>query len=60
MGQIIMYYTYIIRSVPFPGKTYIGFSEDLKHRFDKHNQGKAKYTSHFKPWKLIFYAAFDT
>jgi len=57
---IDMYYTYIIQSIPFPDKTYIGFSENLKHRFKEHNHGKSKYTSHFKPWKLVFYSAFET
>jgi len=55
-----MYYTYIIRSTIFPEKTYIGYSENLKQRLQYHNEGRCKYTSHFKPWKLIFYAAFET
>ena len=57
---LMMYYTYIIRSIPFPDKTYVGFSENLKNRLEEHNQGKSKYTSHFKPWNLIFYSAFDS
>ncbi len=56
----MMYYTYIIRSISYPDKTYIGFSKNLKQRINEHNQGKSKYTAHFKPWKLIFYSAFDT
>jgi len=35
-----MYYVYLLRSISYPEKTYIGFSEDLKQRFDDHNAGK--------------------
>ena len=54
-----MYYVYIIQSKAFPQK-YIGFSEDLKQRIKDHNAGACPHTAKFKPWKLNFYAAFET
>lgn len=39
-----MYYTYFLRSVPFPEKTYIGFSTDLRKRFEAHNAGKSTHS----------------
>ena len=53
-----MHYVYLIRSVSFPDKTYIGFSEDLKQRLTDHNAGKSIHTSKYAPWELVSYHAF--
>jgi putative endonuclease len=53
-----MYYVYLIRSVGFPGKTYIGFTADLKDRLAKHNSGGSKHTAKYMPWELVSYHAF--
>jgi predicted GIY-YIG superfamily endonuclease len=53
-----MYYVYLLRSIPNPDQTYIGFTEDLKTRLTAHNQGQSSYTSKYKPWELITYLAF--
>ena len=53
-----MYYVYLIRSIAFPDKTYIGFSEDLKQRIADHNAGKSTHTAKYVPWKLVSYHAF--
>jgi putative endonuclease len=53
-----MYYVYLMRSVSFPDKTYIGYSEDLKHRIADHNAGKSLHTSKYAPWELVSYHAF--
>ncbi|NIU08656.1 MAG: GIY-YIG nuclease family protein [Phycisphaerae bacterium] len=31
-----MYYVYLLRSIPNPDQTYIGFTEDLKTRLAAH------------------------
>ncbi len=54
-----MFYVYRLQSLKHPERSYIGFSADLKQRVKDHNAGKNKYTSPFKPWKLVFYAAFE-
>ncbi|HBA27198.1 MAG TPA: hypothetical protein DCY98_07400 [Nitrospinae bacterium] len=54
-----MYYTYILwsqKSKDF----YYGYSEDLKKRFEEHNKGLSQSTAPYRPWKLVFYAAFET
>jgi predicted GIY-YIG superfamily endonuclease len=33
-----MYNVYLLRSIPNPDQTYIGFTEDLKTRLAAHNQ----------------------
>lgn len=54
-----MYYTYILRS----SKShifYFGSTSDLKKRFAEHNLGLSKATKPHIPWRLVFYAAFET
>jgi len=36
------------------GRRYIGISEDVYLRLIQHNEGKSKWTSKFRPWKLIW------
>jgi len=55
-----MFYTYILESVSAPGELYRGHTEDLKRRVAEHNEGKCPHTSKFLPWKIRFYAAFET
>lgn len=54
-----MFYTYILRS----SKSkifYYGHTADLKKRFRDHNLGLSTATKPHIPWKLVFYAAFET
>ncbi len=53
-----MFYVYLLRSIHFSDKTYIGFTEDLKARMRAHNAGESKHTAKFAPWKLVSYHAF--
>lgn len=55
-----MFFTYIFQSLNFPEQTYIGFTQDLNNRLLEHNMGTSKHSSKFKPWKIIFYCAFET
>ena len=53
-----MFYVYMLRSIPYPDQTYIGFTENLKSRLAAHNNGQSPHTSKYKPWELITYTAF--
>lgn len=53
-----MYYVYTIQSEKYPNRFYSGFSNDPMKRLLDHNSGKSTHTKMFKPWKLIFHAAF--
>lgn len=55
-----MFYTYILQSIYFSEQTYIGFTQDINHRLSEHNSGISKHSAKFKPWKIIFYSAFET
>ncbi len=48
-----MYYTYVLQSKK-DGKFYVGFTEDLKQRFELHNKGRVDSTKNRRPLKLIY------
>ena len=52
-----MFYVYVLQSAK-DGDFYIGCTNDLKTRFDKHSKGKVAATYKRRPFKLIFYEAF--
>ena len=52
-----MFYVYILQSLK-NNSFYIGYTTDLKRRFEEHNNGESKATKPFRPYKLIFYEAF--
>ena len=54
-----MHYVYIIRSISFPDKIYVGCTSDLKKRLSNHNSGTTPHTDKFKPWKLVVYLGFE-
>jgi len=54
-----MYYVYILQSENDTRKFYRGITKDLRQRLKDHNKSKSSHTAKFKPWKIIFYAAFD-
>jgi predicted GIY-YIG superfamily endonuclease len=54
-----MFYVYILKSIKFPEKTYVGFTADLNVRLSLHNSGKSIYTAKYMPWELHSYVAFN-
>jgi predicted GIY-YIG superfamily endonuclease len=55
-----MFYAYIVQSIHHPAEFYRGHTADLKQRLGEHNAGRCPHTSKCAPWKLKFYAAFET
>ena len=51
-----MYYTYVIKSLK-DGKLYIGHTNNLKKRIEKHNKGFVESTKNRTPFKLLYYEA---
>ena len=51
-----MHYTYVLQSQKDNG-FYIGYSENLKHRFEEHIKGKVESTKNRRPLKLVYYEA---
>jgi putative endonuclease len=52
-----MHYVYVLRSTSDDG-LYIGYSANLRKRFQQHAQGDSLATSYRRPWKLIYYEAY--
>jgi len=52
-----MHYVYVLRSVSDHG-FYIGYSVNLRKRFEQHLIGDSLATSYRGPWKLIYYEAY--
>ncbi len=48
-----MYYVYLINSIDYPEKIYIGYTKDLNKRLQTHNSGGSVYTAKNKPWELV-------
>jgi putative endonuclease len=51
-----MHYTYVLQSEK-DRKLYIGYTKDLKLRFDQHNKGLVDSTKDRRPLNLIYYEA---
>ena len=51
-----MWYTYVLQSKKDRG-FYVGFTRDLKLRFEQHNKGLVDSTCGRSPFELIYYEA---
>ena len=51
-----MYYTYVLQSGK-DGDFYVGFTKNLKQRFELHEKGLVDSTKEKRPLKLIYYEA---
>jgi len=49
-----MQYVYILKSQK-DGKNYVGYTKNLKLRFERHNKGLVESTKDRRPLKLIYY-----
>jgi putative endonuclease len=54
-----MHYCYILKSKK-DGSYYIGSTQDLKKRLEKHNHKEVTYSSSKAPFELVWYGAFKT
>jgi putative endonuclease len=53
-----MVYVYILQSVGDLRRFYVGISEDLRSRRQRHNAGQVPHTSKHIPWTIKTYIAF--
>jgi putative endonuclease len=47
------YFVYIIQSKK-DGRFYIGSTNNLTERVERHNQGRSRYTKSRGPWELVY------
>ena len=54
-----MYYVYILESLSQTDQHYVGFtSQKVDLRLERHNQGTTPATARYRPWRLLWAAAF--
>ena len=53
------HYVYILVDEATGTHFYIGCTEDLKSRLEKHNKGDVPHTAKFRPWRIKNAIAFD-
>jgi putative endonuclease len=51
-----MYYTYVLQS-DIDRNFYVGYTENLKQRFEQHEKGLVESTRERRPLRLIYYEA---
>ena len=54
-----MYYTYILYS-PSIDKYYIGYTQNLELRLERHNSQWGKFSSRGIPWQLVYKEEFES
>jgi len=57
-GLIFMYYVYLLKSLHYFDKTYVGYTQDLQQRLSTHNSGSSPHTSKYRPWELMVSISF--
>jgi putative endonuclease len=53
------WFVYIIYSEKI-NKYYVGVTDDLDWRLERHNMGWGKYTKRGIPWRLVYYETYET
>ena len=53
----MFFYVYILKSM-VNSHFYVGFTDDLKSRIEKHNRGEVYWTKRHKPWLLIYFEGY--
>ena len=52
------FYVYILQSQTDPAQFYVGNTENLHARLDKHNAGDVPHSAKFRPWTIKTAIAF--
>ncbi|MCE5195237.1 MAG: GIY-YIG nuclease family protein [Nitrospiraceae bacterium] len=53
------YFVYIIQSLK-DNSLYVGQTNSLQERINRHNQGHSRYTKPKRPWKLLYSEEFES
>jgi putative endonuclease len=54
-----MFFTYTLQSQK-SRRFYIGYTQDMESRLNRHNQGMVKATKNKGPWVLVYSESFET
>ncbi len=56
--NVMWHYVYVLENVK--GMQYVGLTEDVNMRLEKHNRGEVTSTGKYRPWMLRHFSAFPT
>jgi len=54
-----MFYTYVLYSVSHD-RYYIGHTNNLSSRLERHNKGQVQSTKPYRPWKIVYFKQFSS
>lgn len=54
-----MYYVYFIKSTKYD-EIYVGSTNNLRRRLTEHNDGVELSTKRYRPWRLVYYEAYQS
>jgi putative endonuclease len=54
-----MFYTYILHSKTLD-KYYVGSTNNIEDRIQRHNQGRSTFTKTGIPWELLYFETYQT
>lgn len=52
------HYVYILETLAERTRYYVGLTQDLRDRLDRHNRGEVRSTARFRPWRVKTAVAF--
>jgi len=53
-----MYYVYIIQSIEYSEKKYVGITQNMRQRLANHNIGTTLHSRKYKPWEFVMCLCF--
>jgi len=53
------YFVYILQSLK-DGTYYVGVTQDLHERLERHNQGRSMFTKGKRPWEVVYWEDHET
>lgn len=57
MTEVVMYYTYIIKSIKHC-VIYVGSTNNLVKRLKEHNEGLSLHTKKHLPWRVVYFEGY--
>lgn len=48
----MFHYVYMLESCAHAGRHYVGLTNDLKERLQRHNAGDVAHTRRYRPWRV--------
>ena len=53
------FFVYILKSINYE-RFYVGSTQDLTQRLERHNQGRSKATKPYRPWQIVYVETYQT